>query len=319
MRSLRILATTLVAIPSFVLAGDNAILSPYEPESSPIVEDPFERAIRPITNPTLFDLALPRTQARPIVIHNKLPSKISTTLGDLDLGGDYQVYALQLEYALSERFSLVAGKDGFVDLNPDDLLSNETGFANLAAGFKWAFLYNPEDRVAMSLSTQLEVPTGNGDVFQGTGDGALIPAVNFLKLTDRLQFSATLGFHLPFDQDEESTTMFASAHVSYTLTDRLFPLIELNYITTLDEGDGGRRFNSQVNGAVPGVAEFEGGDLLNLGAANGGSNDHLSLAAGFRYRLNDHVDLGAAYEIPLMDESDGLMDSRLTFDLVYRF
>ena len=55
--------------------------------------DPFDRAIRPITNPTIFDLALPRTQLRPIVIHNNLPNRIDTTLSNLELGGDFQVYA----------------------------------------------------------------------------------------------------------------------------------------------------------------------------------------------------------------------------------
>lgn len=294
----------------------------YEPSDpiAPIASDPFAQAIRPITNPTLFDLAVPRSQLHGIFMHQSLPNTLNTTIGDVPVDGDFQVYALQLEYALSETFSLIALKDGYIDINPDSTLSEETGFANLAAGFKWAFIYNPEDRFAVSLTTQVEVPTGNSDVFQGTGDAALVPSLSLLKLWDRFQFAETLGVHLPFDDDEESTTLFYSAHVSYALTDRIFPLAEINYFRVLDEGDGGRRFNSQVGGAVPAVAEFEGGDLINLGATNARSNkDLLTLGLGARFRLNDNIDIGAAYEFPLTHEEDSLMDSRITFDLVYRF
>ncbi len=302
-------------------AGEPEIDLLATPPSDPVIsEDPFERAIRPITNPTLFDLAVPRTQIHPIVMHQNLPSRIDTALGKLELGGDFQLYALQLEYALSDTFSLIALKDGYIDLNPDNLLAEETGFANLAAGFKWAFYYRPENRLAISLSTQVELPTGNSDVFQGTGDGALLPSLSLLKLYDRFQFAETLGLHIPFDTDEGSTSLFYSAHVSYALTERFFPLAELNYFRVLDEGDGGRRFNSHVGGAVPAVAEFEGGDLINLGAANASSNrDLVTLGLGFRFRATENVDLGAAYEIPLTGKSENLMGSRLTFDMVIRF
>ena len=314
-------AMLLGATSSALMAGE--VMPPEVTEEViPVASDenPFDRAIRPITSPTLFDLAVPRTQLHPIFMYQSLPSSVNTTLGNLDVDGDFQLYALQLEYALSDQFSLVALKDGYIDLNPDSTLSEETGFANLAAGFKWAFLYDPAEEFAVSLTTQVEIPTGNSDVFQGTGDGAIIPSLSLLKLYDRFQFSDTLGIRIPFDQDEESTTMFFSAHLSYALTDRIFPLIEFNYFHVLDEGDGGRRFNDQVGGAVPAVAEFEGGDLINLGASNASSNRSLAtLGLGLRFRATDNIDLGAAYEFPLTDDKDNLMDSRITIDLVYRF
>src|SRR5690606_16538565 len=104
----------------------------------------------------------------PIVIYQNLPGKVSTTLGDLSLGGDVQVYALQFEIALSERFSIVATKDGYVVFDPDNeaLWSDQSGFANLAAGFKYAFLYDPASSTAASATVTFELPTGNHDVFQ---------------------------------------------------------------------------------------------------------------------------------------------------------
>jgi hypothetical protein len=68
------------------------------------------------------------------------------------------------------------------------------------------------------------------------------------------------------------------------------------------------------------VARFEGGDLINLGAANAGDNrDLVTLGLGFRSHLTERLDLGFAYETPLTDEEAGLMDDRFTVDLVWKF
>jgi len=317
-----LLAATLLAVASTAVsafAGE----PPYSAKTPMIPEpdaNPFADARRPISNPTLFDLALPQTGIHPIFAYHRLPGSINTELGELPLGGDVEVYALQLEYAFGERFSFIAMKDGYIDLNPDATLSDADGWANLAAGFKYAFLYDKETATAASFSLMVEAPTGNTDVFQGSGDGALLPAISMVKLWDKLQLAGALGMKVPFNTDAESTSAFTSVHLSYALTDRLFPLIEVNYFRVLDAGDGGQRFNGQVGGAVPSVVRFEGGDLFNLGASNADQNrDFVSLAAGFRFRLTDNIDLGAAYELPLTDAEDSLMESRMTVDAVIRF
>jgi hypothetical protein len=49
------------------------------------------------------------------------------------------------------------------------------------------------------------------------------------------------------------------------------------------------------------------------------------MAAGFRYRIFEkagvfkNLDLGFAYELPLTNPNDGLMDDRYTADLVLHF
>ncbi len=320
--SYQILAATILAaaLPTAsVRAGE-----PMSPAKGPVTPDtfssPFEDARRPISNLTLFDLALPRTGLRPIFAYHNLPDTINTELGPLPLGGDVEVYALQLEYAFNERFSFIAEKDGYLDMNPDATLSHAEGWANLAAGFKYAFLYNEATATAASFSLMVEAPTGNTDVFQGSGDGALLPAISAVKVWDKWQFAEALGMKIPFNTDAESTSGFFSAHLSYELTDKLSPLVEVNWFHVFDPGDGGSRFGDQVGGAVPAVVQFEGGDFFNLGAANADKNrDFVSLAAGFRYRLTKNIDLGAAYEIPLTDSEDSLMDSRITVDAVIHF
>jgi hypothetical protein len=291
---------------------------PMAPETS---GSAFENARRPITNPTLFDLALPTTNIHPIFMHHSLPSSVNTTIGNLPMGGDVQIYALQFEYALSERLSIVATKDGYVDINAGNsaLWSNESGFANLGAGLKYAFIYDPANSFVMSGTAVVELPTGNDDVFQGQGDGMVNLIVSGLKLWDDFQLAGAAGARIAINDDQSSST-FVSAHASYEVSSWFIPLVELNWHHVVSAGAGKPAFNSQAGGNVPVVATFEGSDLLNFGAANAGSNrDLVTAAIGFRSRLSENVDLGVAYEIPLTPDDDSVIDDRLTLDLVWKF
>ena len=297
---------------SFVMAGTVAVdtAAPAPTASA----DGFDQARRPISNPTLFDLALPGTNVHPIFIYHGLPNNISTTGPNLPLGGDVQVYALQFEIALNERLSIVATKDGFVDMNFDNRgISDESGFANLGAGLKYAFLLDPVSRTALSGTMTFELPTGNTDVLQGEGKGAVNLILNGLKLHENWQFAGSVGAIIPFS-NEQSTSSFVSAHASYEVNKWFIPLVELNWFHVLDAGDGGRLT------ALSGAVDFEGSDFFNLGAANAHQNRDLVTAAfGFRSRITDSIDVGAAYEIPLTDEEDSLIDDRITVDLIWKF
>lgn len=295
---------------SIVLAGSSA------PEiSTPVAiasADGFAQARRPISNPTYFDLALPITNIHPIVIYHGLPDQINAAGTQVPLGGDVEVYALQFEIAVNDRLSIVASKDGYVDMNPDNTLGDTEGFANLAAGVKYAFLLDPVSRTAVSGTLGFEVPTGNSDVFQGEGDGAINLTVSALKLLDDWQFAGSIGTQIPFS-DQLSTELWMSGHVSYEVSRWFIPLVEVNWFHVLDAGDGS-------SSLVSSITEFEGGDFFNLGASNAAENrDFVSAAFGFRSRLCDSVDAGLAYEIPLTNQNNSLMEERVTLDLVWRF
>ncbi len=307
-------ATTLCA----AAASTAAFAGPVAPIPSPEPTG-FEAARRPISNPTLFDLALPRTSVHPIYMHQKMPSTVKLNNGaNLPLNGDLNVYALQLEYALNDRFSIVAVKDGYVDFNPDNVLNEEEGFADLAAGVKYAFILDPVQQFALSGSLVVELHTGDSSVFQGNGDGAVNLSMAALKLAGKWQFAGSLGAHLPFDENEESVTSFLSAHVGYNVTDKLYALAEVNWFHVISEGDGSANFGPQGGSTVPTLAGFEGGDLINLGTADPAS-DIVTAAIGLRYKICDFADLGVAYEIPLTDEEENLMESRITVDAVFTF
>lgn len=303
----------------------SAFAGPAPMESAKTIVPPvglgFDAARRPITNPTKFDLAVPRTGIHAIYMHQNIPSNISFGGGEIPLGGDFNLYAVQFEYAFNERFSFVASKDGYIDFNPDNVLSNEEGWADLAAGLKYAFILDPVQQFALSGTFVIELPTGQTKVFQGNGDGGIDLSFAALKLLDKWQFAGAAGMYLPFDNGEEATTGFASAHVGYNITDSFYVLAELNWYTVLSTGDGSSQFsNSQLGTTVPGNINFEGGDLINFGADNAGRNrDIVTAAVGLRYKICDFADTGVAYELPLTDEENNLMDDRITVDLVFTF
>ncbi|MEP4077404.1 transporter [Haloferula sp.] len=288
----------------------------------PILEtNMLDQAIRPISNPTLFDLAVPTTNLHAIAMYHKLPNYVNTTIGAVPMGGHVEVYALQAELAINERFSLVATKDGYVRVRPktQPLWSKQSGFANIAAGAKYAFILDKPAGFALSGTATVEAPTGNHDVFQGEGDGAVNLILSTVKVWDKFQIAAGAGAHLEFSSQLSDST-FMSAHASYEVVPWFIPLVEVNWFHVLSTGDGRPNFFNQAGGAVPAVATFEGNDLLNFGASNASQNRDLVTAAfGFRSRLCDSVDLGLAYEIPLTDSNDSIIADRWTLDLVWRF
>jgi len=298
---------------SFAIAGEVITTpAPLAPASTG-----FEKARRPISNPTLFDLALPTTNIHPIYIHHGLPNNVSAVGGGtIPLGGDLDVYALQFEYALSDRLSIVATKDGYVDIDDNTLnaLGYGSGFANLGGGLKYAFILDPASGTAVSGTATIEIPTGDEDVFQGGGDGAINLIASGLKLIDDWQFAGAVGAQIPFS-NELATNMFVSAHASYELHKWFIPLVELNWFHVLDAGEGNNLFPP-----VSGIVNFEGNDFFNLGAKNAHENrDLVTAAIGFRSRITDSVYAGVAYEIPLTEDENSLWDDRLTIDLVWTF
>ncbi len=306
-----------IAIPTASIALSSLVLAGTEPVATEA--DAFATMRRPITNPTLFDAALPSTKLHAIFMHHQFPGTLNLAPGGTaPLGGDLQLYALQFEYAFNERLSLVALKDGYVDFNPDSTspFSPASGFANVGAGFKYAFYLNPEEQEVASVTTAVQLPIGNSEVFQGEGDGSIHVTLQGLNINDSWQYAGAVGVELPIDQDF-STIAFASGHISYEISPYFIPLVEVNAFQVLDSGDGGSRFGSQLGGAVPSLAPSEGVDLLNLGASS--EELYSTIAVGFQSRLTDEVTLGVAYEVPLTDNNDNLTDSRLTIDLSYNF
>ncbi|MFH2124428.1 MAG: hypothetical protein ABIJ50_13225 [Pseudomonadota bacterium] len=285
----------------------------------------FDSFSMPISNPVYNGDARNVTMVRPIMLNQSLPNQISVNIGGVeskvDLGGTVQGAALQFSYAFNERFSLVAVKDGYMDCEPDNTLSDHSGWIDIAAGLQYSFLYDPAQNFIMTGRLVYESTSGDQEVYQGNGNGNLAPAILFLKGWDKLQFSGTVGFVLPIDTDEENTLFYDSWNVGYAITDWFKPMIELNHFHVLSSGD--RNLSAYANSneesdLVAAITSFNPCDIINLGGEHNGDNTNLvTMSFGSRFRINKWIDIGAAYEIPLTNSDETLLKDRILVDAMF--
>ena len=269
---------------------------------------PFDRFIKPISNPVYFDEAHNRTYVNIVHALQQLPNNINTNAGRLPLDGNLNVTATRINFALNDRFSLIAAKAGYVDFDPKNSLSGGNGWLDIAAGAKYAFILDPDNEFVLSGKVLFEFSNGSRDVYQGNGDGNVAPSLTFLKGVDDFQFMGTIGGIIPFQHNDESTLLYTSWHMSYAIAEQFFPLIEVNYFRVI------RNANRNA------LTRFEGGDIINLGSSSGTSHrNFVTLALGARYRVFKKLDFGFAWETPLTSAQNGLMLNRYTIDFVFYF
>ena len=242
LRSKAFISAALMFLSSIVIAGD---------------------FIAPVSNPIYSDVAVPHTRITPIFIQHQFPGMIETSVGEVALDGTANVYALQFEIALSESFSIVAVKDGWIEIDADNVLTEEEGFGDLGFGVKWAF-YQEGDRTVAFRGT-VELPIGDEEVFQGNGDGNFSPALLYTVNTEKYTANAVLGLSLPFDGDEESTASYLSLMYAHKFNKRFSLAAELNWFRILSEGDSSADFGDQT--AAHTLIEFDDVGYFNTGAA----------------------------------------------------
>lgn len=71
----------------------------------------FDDFISPMINFVFFEDPRTLTELRPVFASHNVPGAVG--------GGSIQLYALQFRVALSDRLSLIATKDGYIDDNVD--------------------------------------------------------------------------------------------------------------------------------------------------------------------------------------------------------
>ena len=256
-----------------------------------------DNTIAPVTNPFYFEAAQVNTELRPVFIHHEIPSSF---LG----GGDASVYGVQARWAVNDRLALIATKGGICDLDMPAAGINETGWADLGFGLKYAAVDDEENQLLITPGLKLGLPSGSGGIFQNNGDGEWNVFVSAMKGFDDLHFTGSVGARIPNDNDEESSFLHWSAQVDYYTCKWFIPFIAFNSFTVLSGGDG----------ATP----VEGYDLINFGSAAAEGDTYSAIGFGFRSRLHDRVDLGLSYENGV-GSNEGIMDERYIVDMVIRF
>lgn len=235
------------------------------------------------------------TEARAIYLQHRVPLAAG--------GGDVQLYALQLRARLSENVAFIATKDGyFASSNPliDD------GWADTAAGLKFALLRDPERQRLTSAGFTFELPSGEASALQGNGSGNLnLFLSNGRRFYDSINWLSTSGIRMPFDTVDESSVVYSSHHLSTNIGPRTWILTEFNVQNWIGAGEGG----------IPGV---EGFDLFNFGSTGVAGNTIVTQAVGLKFRPRRNSEIGAAFEFPLTERRD-ILDNRINVNWIWRY
>ncbi len=264
-------------------------------------ENGFKHYVPPVSNPLFNETPFITTEVRPVWLHNDIPEKFVTR------GGNIDIFAVEIRVALTDRFGLIATKDGYMDADFDIALPDSNGWANLSAGLKYAVISRLKKGEILPIGFEYETPLGSpnsaGIKMQGDGDGFIDLFASGPKTIGKLGLQANFGANLAFDGDHDSSMLHYSMHVDYEVFPNLYPLIEMNGYTKIDSGN---RTEIMV----------EGVDLVNFGSIDSGTV--FTVAGGARYRINDHIQFGAGYETPLTNRKD-ILDWRTYVDLVLTY
>jgi hypothetical protein len=279
------------------------------PKSQDKVEE--SRYVPPITNPYFNESAQIRTELRPLYFYNKLPDNFVSVAG-FKSGGDLHVVTVQGRVAVTDRLAIIFTKNGYADLDFDELLPSDDGSLNVSLGAKYAALVLPRTHTYLTGGLRYEGASGeleSGTIeLQGGGDGLFDLFLSFESvLWERIGVQTSTGFNMAVDRDHDASSYHAALHVDYEVVRGLFGVLETNVITVLDEGD---RTDSSLLGS------FEGYDVLSFGSTEAGTV--ATMAFGARYRLGKNALFGLAYEIPVTPRED-LIDFRIGLDFVIHF
>lgn len=262
--------------------------------------DSFDKMMSPVSNPVNFEDPRARSEVRPIYLYHKLDDKFVTA------GGQVQIWALQLRYAVDDRLAIIANKDGIVNFQPNSVLNDDVGFGNLAGGVKYAFYKDDASRVIGTGGLTYEAPTGSKGVLQGKGNGFIRPFFSAGYAGEGVNLIGSTGLRVRMDSDD-SSFWDADLHLDIPVGASWFPGLEMNLVHVID---GGKRL----------PIKDEGADYFSFGSSEAGGETILTGAVVSRVALTDALNWGIAYQFP-MSSGDGsrVFDWRLTTDVIYSF
>jgi hypothetical protein len=256
-----------------------------------------DQTVTPVTDPMLFEDAIIRTEIRPAFGFQRMGNDFITG------GGNLEVYGVQFRYAVTDRLAVMLTKGGYETVHPN-VGPDRSGWADLAFGVKYAVIDDKADAFILTPGVELEVPTGESDIFQGSGNGIWNLFVATEKGFGNFHLLANVGFEIPND-NAESTLFHFHAQADYFVCRFFKPFVVVNGYSVLKAGRN-----------LP--LTTEGYDLVDFGSSLADGTTQVTLGGGFRTALCKNVDLGLAYE-KSVSSTKGLLDDRFTFDMSIHF
>jgi hypothetical protein len=259
---------------------------------------PEQKAVRPISAPYFHEDAFVTTDLRAWYLNHDFDSDTDGVLNS----GSVEVMALQVRVALTDSLQFVAYKDGYTSFDDAGVLDENSGWNDIGAGIKWAFIQDWENQVHVAAGIGYELGLGEDEVLQDSDELRLW--ISWNKGFDKLHLGATANLILAMDETDSllgnADIITVHLHADYYLTDWFSPVVELN------------GYLAQDSGALP-VSGVDAGSL-----PGGEENDTFTYAIGGEVRLLDGLGIRVAYEDELTDNIS-LFGDRWTVSAVYEF
>jgi hypothetical protein len=264
----------------------------------------FDDFITPVTNPFYFEDPRTLTEVRGIYMRQQWPPVTSNHPA--------QIYSMQLRAALTEDFSLMVTKFGYLQMI-SDLGEFDSGAMDFGIGFKHTMYKDREAGRLLTGGMSVITPSGSQQALQGYGEGEL----NFFlsgatRVFERGHLMSVVGLRQPIDEAEQNRIVYSSAHYDWRVSPATWRPIylfgETNWYYTA----------SEPFAPVPPNFIFEGADLFNLGAKFTENNNLVTQALGFKIVPRRGLEMGIAYEIPVTPRTV-MMTERWTADVIWRY
>ncbi len=301
-------------------------------------------SFNPVGMPFLFEDPHITSGLNFVYVYHSLPK--TGSLAPVFDGGSFQVVALQIRLALTDKLAFIATKDGFpaiLDPGPNSAVRPATEVLDMTLGFKYALFETKDRDFIFTPALRYEIPLGNEKVFQGYGDGVMIPSASFrwgMKRAglENANLIGSIGGQIPIDGDRNSDSIFYNIHLDYgfELDNRfvrfLVPFFEMNGIHYTGGGDGQNPvFLSDATATALGVPQvplsaaqtvlmtgpFEGVDVANLGSTGIAGESILVLGGGLRVPMAWGLSAAVMYEGAVSGRKDLWGDGRFTFMLTW--
>ena len=258
----------------------------------------FDSFVSPLSNPFFFEDPRSLTEVRGMFINNNLP-------GAIGQGGDIQVWAAQARGRLTDRFSVIAPRLGYLQLDQGGR-GAPIGFLSAPVGFKYNFIRDVDRQLLVSAGATYFIP-GATSAFSGFGNGDFHFFLTAGKqIFDRGHWLSGTGFRIPTDVNFGTQFWYWSNQWDYEVVDHWYGLLGVNWFHWMSNSR-----NNVTNGIT-------GLDLINLPTGGVAGSNVVTGLVGAKWKPSGNVEVGAGYEFPLTQNGD-ILNNRIYADLIFRY
>jgi hypothetical protein len=257
----------------------------------------FDGFISPLSNPFFFEDPRSLTEARGLFLDNSLPAAVQ--------GGDVQVGAAQFRGRLTDRWSVIAPRLGYLQVNQAGG-NPPAGFMSAPVGVKYNFIRDVEEQFLVSGGMTYFIPGSQGAASSFGGGDFHIFLTAGKEIFDCGHWLSATGFRLPENDNFGTQLWYWSNQWDYELPGHLYPLVGVNWFHWM------RNSGNVIGAPVAGL------DLINLPVSGVDGTNVVTSVVGLKWKPSCHVELGAGFEFPLTDRTD-ILHNRAYADLIFRY